>query len=150
VWVNGDRDRLYRVLLILVDNACRATPARGRIDVHARAEQSTVVIEVSDTGRGIPRDQLARVFERFYRVDRARARAAGGTGLGLSIAREIVRTHAGTIALESTPGQGTTATVRLARLPAPAPVSEDLERAVNHGLFLRGHERAQALADRPE
>jgi signal transduction histidine kinase len=124
-WVSGDRDRLYRVLLILVDNACRAVAAGGRIEVRARAEQSSVVIEVSDPGRGIPRDQLARVFERFYRVDRARSRAAGGAGLGLSIAHEIVRAHAGTIVLDSTPGQGATATVRLARLPAPAPLAEE-------------------------
>jgi signal transduction histidine kinase len=124
-WVSGDRDRLYRVLLILVDNACRAVAAGGRIEVRARAEQSSVVIEVSDTGRGIPRDQLARVFERFYRVDRARSRAAGGAGLGLSIAHEIVRAHAGPIVLDSTPGQGATATVRLARLAAPAPLAEE-------------------------
>ncbi len=122
LWVNGDRDRLYRVLLILVDNACRAVSAGGSVGVSACAGGESVVLQVTDTGRGIPPEQLERVFERFHRVDRARTRAAGGAGLGLSIAREIVRACGGTITLESTLGEGTTVTVRLHRLPAPASV----------------------------
>jgi signal transduction histidine kinase len=129
LWVDGDRDRLARVLLILVDNACRAVSAGDRIAISARGDGGTALLQVADTGRGIPPEQLPQVFARFSRVDRARTRAAGGAGLGLAIAQEIVRAHGGTIALDSALGAGTTATVRLARAAAPAPVGDELSDA---------------------
>src|SRR6185312_13466872 len=88
--IRGDNARLAEVLQNLVDNALQYTPAGGRIDVQARAEDHSVVFTVADTGIGIPESDLERIFERFYRVDDARSREAGGTGLGLSIARHIV------------------------------------------------------------
>jgi signal transduction histidine kinase len=111
--VDGDVDRLHQVLLILVDNACRVTPAGGRIGLSAEREGDIVEIRVEDTGPGISREHLARIFERFYRVDASRSPDAGGAGLGLAIARSIVEAHGGTISLESRLGRGTTATVSL-------------------------------------
>jgi len=104
--IRGDNARLAEVLQNLVDNALQYTPAGGRIDVQARAEDHSVVFTVADTGIGIPESDLERIFERFYRVDDARSREAGGTGLGLSIARHIVEAHGGRIWVESAIGQG--------------------------------------------
>jgi two-component system sensor histidine kinase VicK len=81
-------------------------------------ENDDVVIRVSDTGIGVAAEHLPRLFDRFYRVDKARSRAIGGAGLGLSIAREIVDAHGGTILIDSVPGSGTTVTVRLRRVNA--------------------------------
>ena len=78
-------------------------------------EGAEVVISISDTGIGIPEGKLPRIFERFYRVDKARSKATGGTGLGLSIVRHVVENHGGRVAVESDPGEGTTFTVRLPR-----------------------------------
>lgn len=113
VIVQGDPDRLKQLVLILIDNAITYTQARGRVDVSLRRIRGGALITVQDTGVGIAADDLSHVFERFYRADPARSRNAGGTGLGLSIARWIVEEHGGTIALSSTLGTGTTATVRL-------------------------------------
>jgi signal transduction histidine kinase len=107
LWVAGDPDQLRQVLLILIDNACRATPAGGTIDLRAEGARDGVMITVADTGPGIPADHLSRVFERFYRADKARSRGSGGAGLGLSIAKEIVTAHGGVIWLESEEGRGT-------------------------------------------
>ncbi|MGE0540657.1 MAG: sensor histidine kinase [Dehalococcoidia bacterium] len=119
LWVKGDPDQLRQVLLILVDNACRATPTGGTIDLRAERARDGVMITVADTGPGIPTDQLSRVFERFYRVDKARSRGSGGTGLGLSIAMQIVKAHGGAIWLESEEGRGTRARVYLSPGPSP-------------------------------
>jgi signal transduction histidine kinase len=122
LWVHGDPDRLRQVLLILVDNASRATTEGGSIRLDAEPDRGGVVISVADTGQGIPAEQLPRVFERFYRVDTARSRESGGSGLGLSIAREIVTAHGGEIWLESEVGKGTRARVWLAgTAPSPGP-----------------------------
>lgn len=112
-YVEGDSARLTQVLVNLVDNAIKYTPAGGRVAVSAVPEQRGVCLKVSDTGVGIPPADQARIFERFYRVDKARARASGGTGLGLSIVKHIVEAHGGTIAVQSEVGRGTTFTVRL-------------------------------------
>jgi heavy metal sensor kinase len=114
--VLGDSVQLRRVLTNLVENALRHTPAGGRIDVTVTAGDDAVTLTVSDTGPGIPADALPHIFERFYRVDAARARAAGGTGLGLAICRAIVAAHGGTISAVSPPGHGATFTVSLPRL----------------------------------
>jgi signal transduction histidine kinase len=113
--VMGDRDQLRQVLVILLDNAVRYTPAGGRIHVQARADGKEAVLTVHDTGIGIPEEALPRVFERFYRADDARNRQSGGVGLGLAIARELVTRHSGRISVTSTDGAGSTFTVRLPR-----------------------------------
>jgi signal transduction histidine kinase len=91
------------------------TPVGGRVEVTADSDKSEVVVRVSDTGIGIPEKSLARIFERFYRVDKARSKGTGGTGLGLSIVRHIAENHGGGVTVESTPGKGSTFTVRLQR-----------------------------------
>jgi two-component system, OmpR family, sensor histidine kinase CiaH len=113
--VMGDREQLRQVLVILLDNAVRYTPAGGRIHVQARADGKEAVLTVHDTGIGIPEEALPRVFERFYRADDARNRQSGGVGLGLAIARELVTRHSGRISVTSTEGAGSTFTVRLPR-----------------------------------
>jgi two-component system phosphate regulon sensor histidine kinase PhoR len=104
--VRGDAVQLGEVLQNLVDNALQYTPPGGSIDVTAYSNGGEVIFTVADTGIGIPESDLERIFERFYRVDSARAREAGGTGLGLSIARHIVDAHGGRIWVESAVGQG--------------------------------------------
>jgi signal transduction histidine kinase len=111
--VRGDGARLRQVVYNLLDNAIKYTPAGGTVEVHVAAGPRGAVLTVRDTGIGIPPEHLPHVFERFYRVDRARSRADGGTGLGLSIARTIVQAHGGEIELGSTPGEGTVCTVTL-------------------------------------
>ncbi len=110
----------------LIDNAVRYTPSGGRVDVSVSAEDGQVVLEVADTGLGIPQRDLARVFERFYRVDRARSRETGGTGLGLSIVRHVAGNHGGEVTVRSELSAGSTFVVRLpvaeaARTDAPSP-----------------------------
>jgi two-component system sensor histidine kinase BaeS len=102
----------------LLSNAIRHAPAGGHIAVRAWAEGQRACLAVSDDGPGIAPEELPHLFERFYRTDRARARADGGTGLGLAIARQIVEAHGGEIAVDSRLGEGTTFTVRLPALPA--------------------------------
>lgn len=92
----------------LIENAVRYTPGGGAITVFSRSEDGRVVIGVRDTGSGIPREHLPRIFERFYRVDPARSRAAGGTGLGLAIVKHLVEAHGGHVRAESEVGRGTT------------------------------------------
>src|SRR5918996_2631491 len=108
--IEADPERLRQVLANLVANALRATPAGGSVTIRVRDESDGAVVEVTDTGAGIPPAELERVFERFYRSPESR-----GSGLGLPIAREIVRAHCGTIEARSQPRAGTTVTVRLPR-----------------------------------
>ncbi|NMP22137.1 two-component system histidine kinase PnpS [Sulfobacillus harzensis] len=107
--VSGDPDRLQEVLLNLVQNAIQYTPQGGRVTVAAQSDAASglVGISVKDTGIGIPAEDLPRIFERFYRVDKARSRASGGTGLGLAIVKHIIELHQGRIEVNSTVGQGT-------------------------------------------
>ena len=111
--VNGDRDRIQQVLINVVSNAIKYTPDGGRIELTAGVSGEMVWAKVRDNGIGIPEKDLPRLFERFYRVDKARSRESGGTGLGLSIASEILRQHKGEIAIDSVYGKGTTVTVTL-------------------------------------
>jgi signal transduction histidine kinase len=106
--LQADPDRLTQVLRNLVRNAVTHTKPGDRVLVEARARDGRLEIAVSDTGPGIPPDQLEQVFERFHRVDGGRSRDTGGSGLGLAIARAIVEAHGGTIHAESPPGQGAT------------------------------------------
>jgi two-component system phosphate regulon sensor histidine kinase PhoR len=109
----ADEEALHQILDNLVDNAVKYTPEGGRIQVSWYAEEGQVCLEVADTGIGIPERDLPRIFERFYRVDKARSRELGGTGLGLSIVKHLVQAMQGTIRATSQPGQGTTFVVRL-------------------------------------
>lgn len=116
--VKGDADRLRQVLLNLVTNAIKYTPNDGEVTLSLTVEGGYAFIRVSDTGIGIPKEDLPYIFERFYRVDRARARQMGGAGLGLSIAKWIVEAHHGRIQVESEVGKGSTFTVQLPRMDA--------------------------------
>jgi signal transduction histidine kinase len=116
--VRGSARDLMLLVRNLVDNAIRYTRAGGRVDVTLGADDGDVVLNVSDTGLGIPQRDLPRIFERFYRVDRARSRETGGTGLGLSIVRHIVENHGGKISVESELGRGTRFEVRLPAVAA--------------------------------
>ncbi len=111
--VRADAERLREVLLILLDNAVKYTPSGGRITLRARKERGEAIVGVDDTGVGVPFDEIPRLFDRFYRVDKARSRALGGAGLGLSIAREIMDAHGGSLQFRSEPGKGSTVTMRL-------------------------------------
>ena len=111
--ITGDRSRLEQVMLNVVGNSIKYTPDGGTITVDAGMRGGKVWIEVSDTGIGIPPKDRERIFDRFYRVDKARSRESGGTGLGLSIAREIVLRHHGSIGLTDHEGPGTTVRIVL-------------------------------------
>lgn len=111
--VHGDPDKLDQVLDNLVTNAIKHTPEKGSIRLTAAQNGDVVEVRVTDTGSGIPPKDLPRIFERFYRVDKARSRKYGGTGLGLSIAKQIIEAHGGDIWIESLVGEGTTVTFTL-------------------------------------
>ncbi len=114
--VNGDRRSLRRLLLNLLNNAIRYTPGGGDVSATLREETDTAVVSVSDTGIGIPSNELPHIFKRFYRVDKARSRSEGGSGLGLAICRHIVDIHDGGIEAESQVGKGSAFHVRLPRI----------------------------------
>jgi signal transduction histidine kinase len=107
VTVQGDEGRLRQLLLILLDNALKYTDPGGRVDIALARDDNRARLVVSDTGIGIPAEDLPHIFERFYRVDRAREHESGGTGLGLSIAQWIVQAHHGNIKVDSDVGRGT-------------------------------------------
>lgn len=113
VRVRGDEMRLRELLLVLLDNAIKFTDAAGTVTLTLRADGGKAVLQVRDSGSGIPPEALPHVFDRFYRADKARSRAEGGTGLGLAIAKWIVEGHRGSIRVDSYPGIGTTFTVEL-------------------------------------
>ncbi|MCR5565316.1 MAG: HAMP domain-containing protein [Clostridiales bacterium] len=102
----GDRSKLGQILYNLTDNAIKYTPEEGTIRVSLKQEDGRIIWRVKDNGIGIPKDDQEHIFERFYRVDKARGRETGGTGLGLSIVRQMVKMHGGTISVYSEPGQG--------------------------------------------
>ncbi len=115
VYVALDEASFRRMLLILLDNAVKYTPATGRISVHVTGRTDEVEIAVADSGIGIPADQLPFIFDRFWRADQVRSREAGGTGLGLAIARDIANSHGAELLVESSVGKGSMFTVRLRR-----------------------------------
>jgi two-component system sensor histidine kinase VicK len=108
-----DKDRMEQVLMNLLSNAIKYTEPGGRIDVDLRLEEEQIRIIVKDNGIGIPKEDLSRVFERFFRVDKARSGGMGGTGLGLSITKQIIDEHEGKILIDSIEGKGTTVTILL-------------------------------------
>lgn len=111
--VRGDEQQIGLLVRNLIDNAIRYTPADGRVNVLVSQEQGNAVLQVEDTGAGIPLNAQSRVFERFFRVDDDRSRASGGTGLGLSIVKHVTEMHGGHLSLRSELGEGSTFTVRL-------------------------------------
>lgn len=111
--VLGDEEQLGQVFTNLLDNAVKYTPDHGTITVTAEAAQDMVEVAVEDTGIGVPPKDLPRIFERFYRVDKARSRELGGTGLGLAIVKHVVEGHGGAVSVDSLPSQGTRFLVRL-------------------------------------
>ena len=113
--VRGDETQLVSMFTNLVDNAIKYTPPGGRVEVTGGMQGSGIVIQIADTGIGIPEEELSRIFERFYRVDKARSKATGGTGLGLSIVKHVAENHGGHLTVESTPGEGSMFTVYLPR-----------------------------------
>src|SRR5262249_42425872 len=106
VTIEGDCARIKQVLVNLLDNAIKYTPEGGAVSARARAEDHQAVLLVEDNGLGIPGEALPYVFERFYRVDKARSRRMGGTGLGLAIVKSIVTAHGGQVTVESDEGKG--------------------------------------------
>ncbi len=113
ICIAGDASKLGQVVYNLIDNAVKYTPEGGRVTISLTGENRLVTFTVSDTGIGIPEEDVKHIFDRFYRVDKARSRATGGTGLGLSIVRQMVQLHGGEIAVESAVGNGSTFTVKL-------------------------------------
>ncbi|HEV8634347.1 MAG TPA: ATP-binding protein [Chloroflexota bacterium] len=118
--VEGDPDRLRQAVSNLVDNAIRHTPSGGRVTLSAIREGGEVRVAVQDTGVGIAPEHLPRLFERFYRVDKARSRADGGSGLGLAIVKYVAEAHGGRVGVESAPGKGSTFTITLPLPDSPA------------------------------
>jgi len=111
--IEADRRLIKQMLRALIDNSIKYTPPNGKIEINSRSLNDHVVITISDTGVGIPKEELPHIFDRFYRVDKARSREFGGTGLGLSIVKWIVDIHGGLIAGESEIGTGTKMIVNL-------------------------------------
>ncbi|MBA2274616.1 MAG: two-component sensor histidine kinase [Actinobacteria bacterium] len=118
VWIMGDEGQLGTMIRNLLENAFHYTPREGRVTIEVSERGGNALVEVGDTGIGIPLEAQSRVFERFYRVDRGRSRDSGGTGLGLAIAKHVIELHGGHIQVESELGQGSTFT---ARIPSAAP-----------------------------
>ena len=113
--VVADEEAVHQILDNLIDNAIKYTPEGGWVRVACRLSDEAVELEVADSGIGIPRDDLPRVFERFYRVDKARSREMGGTGLGLSIVKHLIQSIGGQIGVDSRVGEGTRFNVQLPR-----------------------------------
>ncbi|MBM7705490.1 two-component system sensor histidine kinase ResE [Chryseomicrobium aureum] len=116
VAIYADEDRIEQVLTNLLENALRHTEPGGQVNVAVKETQSTIQIEIQDSGYGIPAEDLPYVFERFYKADKSRTRGKGGTGLGLAIAKNIIDRHEGTIWVESEVGTGTTFTIELKKM----------------------------------
>lgn len=113
IWVEIDTDKMTQVIDNILNNAIKYSPDGGKIKVRMKTTDAQLIISISDEGLGIPKKDLPRIFDRFYRVDKARSRAQGGTGLGLAIAKEIIKQHKGFIWAKSEYGKGSTFTIVL-------------------------------------
>lgn len=113
LFVDGDYYRLKQVFINLISNAINYTPSDGVVEISVREKESKVLIDIKDTGIGIEKEEIPRIFERFYRVDKARSRNSGGTGLGLAIVKHIVEAHKGSISVQSENNEGSTFTITL-------------------------------------
>lgn len=132
--INGNHSHLVSAVGNLVDNAIKYSDQGQPVTVSLRVEDTEVVVEVEDKGIGIPMDNMDRIFERFYRVDRARSRGTGGSGLGLSIVRHVATNHGGEVNVSSREGEGSTFSLRLPRVPGPvrATMGTVSERSEEH------------------
>ena len=122
--LQADDEAIRQILDNLVDNAIKYTPPEGVVTVRWRREGRNAIIEVADTGIGIAIEDQPRLFERFFRVDKARSRELGGTGLGLSIVKHLTQFFGGNVGVKSSPGKGTTFWVRL-------PLSKKLDNSIS-------------------
>ena len=113
VWIEIDTDKMTQVIDNILNNAIKYSPDGGKITVNMKTTDDQMILSISDQGLGIPKQDLPKIFDRFYRVDRARSRAQGGTGLGLAIAKEIIKQHKGFIWAKSEYGKGSTFTIVL-------------------------------------
>ena len=111
--VKGDKGRIQQVIINVISNAVKYNREGGSIEITGGKEDDYSFVRVRDTGIGIPKEDLPRIFDRFYRVDKARSRKMGGTGLGLAIAKEIIDAHGGKITFDSVYGEGSSVTVYL-------------------------------------
>lgn len=118
--ITADRERIEQVIVNVISNSVKYTPVGGKIDVSVTSAEEKVSFRVKDNGIGIPEEDLGRIFERFYRVEKSRTSEMGGTGLGLAIARELIEAHGGDIQIESQLGEGTAVTVTLPIVCNPA------------------------------
>jgi two-component system phosphate regulon sensor histidine kinase PhoR len=119
-FIGADRDKLTQILVNILDNALKFTPSGGKISISAvQDDGGFVVVKVSDTGMGIPKMEIPRLGERFYRADKARSRELGGTGLGLSIVKHLMKAHKGSIDIESQVGRGTTVSLTFPQNKVP-------------------------------
>ena len=143
LWIRADRAQLISAIGNLVENAVKYSDEGTVVQVSIRRNERWVEVMVVDQGVGIPAADLDRVFERFYRVDKARARQTGGTGLGLAIVRHVANNHGGVVSVQSQEGAGSTFTFRLpARLLGPTPeVDDSVDRSYSAGV--------QPASDRP-
>ncbi len=156
VTLNGDRDRLKQALLNLGANALQHTPTGGSVGLNLERRDDLVGISVSDTGVGIPPDELPMIFKRFYRVDSSRSRSGGGAGLGLAIVEHVAQSHSGRVTVESEPGKGSTFTIWLP-IETPAentaanvtPLKMSTLAAATDGQSHKGYSQARAGQDTP-
>jgi two-component system, OmpR family, phosphate regulon sensor histidine kinase PhoR len=116
IFIRGDYSRLKQVFINLLSNAITYTPAGGYVEIDVKENEEKVYIQIKDTGIGVEMEEIPRIFERFYRVDKARSRNSGGTGLGLAIVKHIVEAHKGSISVTSVKEKGTTFTITLEKL----------------------------------
>ena len=113
MFIEADSERLKQIFINLINNAITYTPSGGKVTLKMRDGRQGVEVLVKDTGIGVSEEEIPRIFERFYRVDRARSRNSGGTGLGLAIVKHLIEAHHGQIDVESAVGEGTTFKVNL-------------------------------------
>ena len=113
IWVEIDTDKMTQVIDNIINNAIKYSPDGGKITVSMKTTDTQMILSISDEGLGIPKKDLPKIFDRFYRVDKARSRAQGGSGLGLAIAKEIIKQHHGFIWAKSEYGKGSTFTIVL-------------------------------------
>ena len=111
--VYADKDGIERVILNILSNSIKYTPEGGKIDIYVGYVHNDAYVKIKDTGIGIPKEDLERIFERFYRVDKARSRQYGGTGLGLSIAKEIIEKNNGSLDIKSKVNEGTEVVIKI-------------------------------------
>jgi len=113
IQLNIDKDKIKQAIINIVHNGIKYSDIDGKVKISLYSDKNSAIIKVSDEGYGIPKDSIPYIFDRFYRVDKARSRKTGGTGLGLSISKQIINMHHGTIEVKSRVGKGTTFYIKI-------------------------------------